>query len=409
MAVDAVAFVHAPEWRTLPPDEKVRRYFAAVGLPANCNAERIKQTLAREHSSLWRQVGDVAARRAAGDFSDDFYALKNSSLRFSLLLGASERGDMHQAFLGLLDQYSPSASTILDIGCENGFLTCFYALKWPNAKVVGLDPSDAAITRAKELADRLRLTNVEFQSGFAREIPTKLTARTFDLILSVTVLHDGNIFPASERLITMPATCFAPSAVTESTVEIAAIAKTLAGSKAQWIAAEWCARPATFWWWCRALDQVGLGVDWPNSARTVIAAEKTPLTILVASPGAQRPLNADLAQGFWISRDFNHWGDKVAWAVHGPLAETLFAQLGPKTCVASVVARDPDGSELHRVEMWTCGPLSLYYATGRVGHTDLQFRALTDLTAMRGHWRQTTQSMRSRAPASVRFEETGNL
>ncbi|MFA5262311.1 MAG: class I SAM-dependent methyltransferase [Opitutaceae bacterium] len=404
MAADAIATLNTPEWRALPSEEKVRRYYSALELPTHCNPDRIRQRLSREYSAQFRQFKEVIARRTEGDFSEDVYTLKNSSLRFSLLVGALERGEMHAKFLEALDNYAPSPRAILDVGCENGSLTCFYALKWPSARVIGLDPCPEAIARARELAARLRLTNTEFVQGAARDIRRVIGNRGFDLILTVTVLHEAKMFPPDNDLVVMPAACFSPRAITEPITEIAAIADTLAGPRAQWIAAERCHSPATFWWWSRVFDLVGLGIDWPKSDRIMVSGDQEKLTILVASPSAPRPLNPDLALGFWICNEFNRWGGNPAWAVLDCLAEALFARLNPKTCMERIVARDADGGELHRIEVWVSGPLALYYAADKYGKSELQFRALTDLAAMREHWREMASALRKDAPDSVRFE-----
>jgi cyclopropane fatty-acyl-phospholipid synthase-like methyltransferase len=57
---------------------------------------------------------------------------------------------------------------VLDLGCENGVLTCFYAILWPDEKVFGVKRSQAAVSAARELAKRLGLANVSFEQKGAR-------------------------------------------------------------------------------------------------------------------------------------------------------------------------------------------------------------------------------------------------
>jgi trans-aconitate methyltransferase len=63
----------------------------------------------------------------------------------------------------------PPPSEALDLGCENGVLTCFYANLWPDAKIVGVDQSSAAVVAAREWAKRLELDHVSFEQSDARQ------------------------------------------------------------------------------------------------------------------------------------------------------------------------------------------------------------------------------------------------
>src|SRR5581483_12189518 len=82
---------------------------------------------------------------------------------------------------------------------ENGFFTCLLALRWPDAKVVGVDPSELALERARELAMKLNLKNVTFVAGSAEAVGGAVGEDVFDLITTVTVLHDGDLFPPMEH------------------------------------------------------------------------------------------------------------------------------------------------------------------------------------------------------------------
>ena len=46
---------------------------------------------------------------------------------------------------------------LLDLGCGDGFLTCFYASMYPQAAVMGIDVDADAVAHASDLAGRLGL------------------------------------------------------------------------------------------------------------------------------------------------------------------------------------------------------------------------------------------------------------
>lgn len=94
----------------------------------------------------------------------DLYAAKNAKLDLSLdasLLWSLPLYERQLSALAELIEASPP-TRIIDLGCEQGLVTCFAAMAAPTATVVGLDPCSEAIDRARELADRLGLGNVGF-------------------------------------------------------------------------------------------------------------------------------------------------------------------------------------------------------------------------------------------------------
>ena len=56
-------------------------------------------------------------------------------------------------------------TTIVDVGCDNGVLTCFYALLFPESIVVGVDLHAEAVKCGTKLARMLKLVNVQFEQA----------------------------------------------------------------------------------------------------------------------------------------------------------------------------------------------------------------------------------------------------
>ena len=393
-------------WRGLKADEKFRRYLEALGLPARGNPARIKHRLSREHPSAWKEFKEVAERRVYGDMSDDVYEIKNRNFAFSLLATISERSELHAKAFSAVEDISDPISSILDVGCENGFFTCLLALQWPNAKLTGMDPSEPALERARELASKLKLENITFTTGSAEEIGKVVGDERFDLITTVTVLHDGDLFPSIEHRHPRTSEIFEACAVNPVPPAFAGIAKAIEPKKGRWVAIERCQSPALFSIWCQTLDLVGLGVDWGESAR--LPCEDGLLTVLIAAHDRPRPVELRKAHGFWMSPEFNRWTlpGEPAWAIRDQQAEAIFVQLGPKTCIDRIVGVDANGVEMQRIEVWEAGALALFYmAIHLPAHTHLQLRAITDLPAMREHWKSTAAAMRKNAPPGARMDE----
>lgn len=78
---------------------------------------------------------------------------------------------------------------VLDIGCGTGFPLIEIAMRLGNTcKIYGLDPWDAALTRAKKKIEVYNIKNIELISGFAENIP--LETNSIDLIISNNGLNN---------------------------------------------------------------------------------------------------------------------------------------------------------------------------------------------------------------------------
>ena len=403
--METAATLLTSEWRELSSEDKFCRYTDVLGLPRQKNEKRIKQRLNREFSDEWRRFQTVVKRREDGDMSDDVYALKNQNLQFSLLVTAFERAELHAKAFSLLEGISDPVSTILDVGCENGFLTCLLALRWPSARVIGMDLSTLAVDRARELASSLKLKNVTFLVGAAEDIPKNLGGESFDLVTTITTLHDGGLLPSVGKLNQRNSELFSPITILPLTV-FSAIASALGLSKARWVSMERCRSPAIFSAWCQALDLAGLGIDYNESGR--IPCEGEMLAVVVAGHDFSRPIDLKKVHGLWITPEFNRWTvpGEPPWAIRDQQAEAIFAHLSPKTCIDRFVASDGCGREVQRLEVWEATTLSMYYSANHfVRETKLQIRSITDLPAMRDHWKEMVTALRKSAPADARFEE----
>jgi SAM-dependent methyltransferase len=74
---------------------------------------------------------------------------------------------------------------VIDIGCGEGYLT-IEAARWAR-KVVGVDRSPAVLARARQLAERRRVTNIAWKRGEIERVP--VADASFDVALLSQTLH----------------------------------------------------------------------------------------------------------------------------------------------------------------------------------------------------------------------------
>jgi SAM-dependent methyltransferase len=92
---------------------------------------------------------------------------------------------VHQGVLDLAAVVAPHLSTIVDAGCGTGALLRLAAHRFPEAELVGADPSAEMIRMAKGAASRGG--RVRFVQAHAEELP--LPSGHFDLALSTISFH----------------------------------------------------------------------------------------------------------------------------------------------------------------------------------------------------------------------------
>ena len=87
-----------------------------------------------------------------------------------------------------LKEFLRPGMTVLDVGCGPGTITVDVAAAVSPGKVVGLDPSEESLTRAREWhAEHPDIENLCFQVGDSHSLDFE--HETFDLVYSHTALH----------------------------------------------------------------------------------------------------------------------------------------------------------------------------------------------------------------------------
>lgn len=82
-------------------------------------------------------------------------------------------------------QLQPS-QRVLDVGCGTGSLAVLIKQRYPGVEVVGLDPDENAIARAKRKAQRAGV-RIQFDTGFSDPLP--YPAGSFDRVFSSFMFH----------------------------------------------------------------------------------------------------------------------------------------------------------------------------------------------------------------------------
>lgn len=259
------------------------------------NADHFWEDLSERHGSAAR-----ALRSTLRSDPDARWDRKNESRQFSLDVSLGFSGALYRAQLtwlrGFLAQRSPD--TVLDLGCENGLVTCYAALAAPQAEVVGVDLSQAAIERAEELRDHLRIRNVRFCVGdFATVDLPGADCVLWSRALAHPIEHDaGTAFLLEE---------VAPVSAEEPVAEAVAPLGRLVKPAGEIALMERLPHAEAALVLAQALAFTGLTVNWPDStflqAHELGAPQRLP--VLAVRRGSARPNPVEVLKLFASGED----------------------------------------------------------------------------------------------------------
>jgi SAM-dependent methyltransferase len=250
--------------------ELVEKYLASIGVRRPKSWPIFVKQGRRRFGKPFEDLMLVIQDRANGVVKDDPYALKNSSLELSLYVGEYYASSMWREFASwLVRENMDRPSQVLDIGCENGVLTCFYGSLWPDAKVVGIERCSAAIASARKLAANLGLANVAFEHADARDY-LGANGDRFQIIMASLVMHemlerDGARKPFQwngeyERIEDI--------ALTNADVHAIQTLKAVGGALTEngfLISVDRSPTAATTWWYVQCLEEAGMKVSLSRS------------------------------------------------------------------------------------------------------------------------------------------------
>jgi SAM-dependent methyltransferase len=251
---------HAPAPRS--DEAAVESYFASVGIGGPQDEEIFRQGLRRKHGPIAETIAAAISAREEGE-DVDVYVLKNKALPLSIDVTSQYCSRMYKEFLvWFLGAKFPKPRSLLDVGCDNGILTCFYATVYPEAEVVGVDRCEQGIRCARELGVRLNLANVRFEVRNLQSLKGVFPEQSFDLIVSTTVFHE--VLRVPEHLPedsdwSMDAIRIEPGD-TDAVDVVTDLARLLHSEAGIWVSMERWLDASSMAWWIRLINEAGLGV-----------------------------------------------------------------------------------------------------------------------------------------------------
>lgn len=148
------------------------------------------------YNALTRKYGQAKAKEITdGIFEtsekeglDAMYAKINADYDVAMLFSGSLDGDIVRKTCNWInDHKNDFGETILEVGCDCGFITTFLAKVFPEKTITAIDRCAEGIVVAKKNADKMGLTNIEFINADVKDFAD----RTFDTVLSMRVMQEN--------------------------------------------------------------------------------------------------------------------------------------------------------------------------------------------------------------------------
>ena len=160
-----------------------KKYLQELGFqPSNSKNDFKKKVRKKLGLKFYNEFMDAIGSRGDGGISDQIYKLRSRDLDTALNICGIYDGNYYgQVCAWYYDHKDYISGKVLDIGCDNGIITCFIASRFPECQIVGIDREFSSIEVAKQLAEKLGLTNVKF---VRTDIHQYKSSTLFDTVLS---------------------------------------------------------------------------------------------------------------------------------------------------------------------------------------------------------------------------------
>ncbi len=351
----------------------VEEYFRLLSLEASENLDEFWDHIIGRHEQKAYEFEELLSS-ASKENQRKVYPIKNQDLAFSLDV-AKMVADFYLAYCKWVSDAPFQPKRILDVGCDNGILTCFYAFLYPEAQVVGIDRTKEGIRCARELAKTLGLTNISFRQLDYREVDQYFNSHSFDMITSVRVFHE--ILSTNPAPIYWSVEDFLNTAPLSSDYKYLEVIRQLLTEDGVYLSTERLETSAALGQWANMLEATNLFVTWDRSSfiefHETGATKKSPIVVATKSPTAISTIEG-LKMLYLRNVDFEQFG-----SYSSGVAEILFHQLAPKRLVKGTLIVFEDHWYQVRYEIWTTDTFILVYGCGNMGYRKLEILPLLEM------------------------------
>ncbi|MFS0756529.1 class I SAM-dependent methyltransferase [Noviherbaspirillum sp. 1P10PC] len=372
--------------------KNVIRFFKLAGINKRKDVEFFWKNIEKQFGNLGRSFREAIAARSDGQAVNP-YEVRDASLELSLAVYSQYEADFASGLMSWIEEVEIEVpKRVLDIGCGNGVIACFMANLWPDTHVTGIDTSLNSIRCAEELARKLKLGNVKFEFGNAKDYFAKYNQSDIDMVLTSKVLQEVFTEEVGGFDLACPEDAFDTYEEIERLPELSAnLIEFLNGVKAvlsdngKYISVDRCGIPAAYVFLCRHFKEAGLGLI-PARCEKIVGEdvggykESFPLSFLKKTPLAAEPsteIIISLHKKMLLSEKL-----ECINPVDGFVAEALYLAIGDKRPVHEAELIYRNGSGIMKMHLFHSEILAGVYKTTSRGMRQLEIVPLAEASAV---------------------------
>jgi hypothetical protein len=171
-------------------EEIVSALFKKMGLTNCVKADKFWRGLLRQFGDKAESLLASIEQRGSG-VNTNPYSIKNTSFEFANAVASQYDANKLKSFaVWFLNENLSIGDAVLEVGCDNGILTCALASVYPLISFVGIDPCAEAIAIATERSRKMGLTNIEFRVSDLDLYALEADQKKFSVIIAVAVFHE---------------------------------------------------------------------------------------------------------------------------------------------------------------------------------------------------------------------------
>ena len=125
----------------------------------------IKSNISNDTKKIYLRLLEKNLINTSYRLGNDFYNLIAKQKKLMLITHSMKSNEILYSGLSVINELKEN-SDVLDIGCNSGYLTSFYAKIFPNSNFIGLDKSKNSILQAYEILNPEKYNNLVFSYDY---------------------------------------------------------------------------------------------------------------------------------------------------------------------------------------------------------------------------------------------------
>ncbi|WP_243366420.1 class I SAM-dependent methyltransferase [Fundidesulfovibrio soli] len=170
---------------------KIKSFFSDCKIDIHKNKNKFEKLLIKKHGALAVDFLKCVDARVDNNTCCDPYPIKNTTLEFANDIAAAfDCPRLEPFFQWIINENFTNCRKFLEIGCDNGLISCFLARELKGSSGIGIDRCKEGIDLARRRASDLKVTNIAFLNDTFDSFSKNNKPGSYDMIFASLVYHE---------------------------------------------------------------------------------------------------------------------------------------------------------------------------------------------------------------------------